>query len=692
MSQLVSFFISHHCIYNFCSIAALLKTTTANDITVPTNFVIYDSGSGGTSAALVRIDPNKTIDGVIAKSMEILGLESDAGLGGDLIDDRIAEFLISKFESKNPGVTVTSGKPRNKVLIEAGRIKRILNANDRATASLEDLVEEYGISASISRDDIDALLTDLAPRFADPVSSLLAKNKLSINDISAILMIGGNSRHQFLLKSLKGAFGSEKLSVTLDPDESIVKGATLYGAKVHPTFRLRPTHFMDISPSGIYLKYREVLDSVTEGEVKRVELFPDVSPLQTRKSLTLKKIDHALVDLFYSRTDQKIGSISVRGFNDAVEKVVSSGKHILSSKMRIPVLLSSSGHVVIETPVAAVEYEETVSKKVYKTHTKTPTATPTTTSEPSDVPVDGTVTPTPTPTPTVKPEISVETQVVEEKVKRSKNYNLIHEVLFEMPPMNSDSIAKSQTTINAAREKEFEKTRIANARNELEKAVYRIQGELNSVDFLSYTSNSERTSAKNLLSKISKFLAEEPTDKITADVYLNHLQELVKIEAIITRRQYEERERPAAIETLHLTLNSAKEFADHQKVIEASQRPQTDEELTALTKKHQEISKWLQDKSKKQANTAKNVDPVLTISDLEAKNSELDDQLALLKSKKIPVKVEEVKETEDQTEKPSEKEEKSEAPIDEATQTEPAESAKPTESIPEDFVNEHFEL
>lgn len=677
-------------------------------MTVPTNFIIYDSGSGGTSAALVKIDPKKAVDGVTAKSMEILGLESDSGLGGDLIDDRIASFLISKFETINPGIKVTSGKPHNKVLIEAGRIKKILNANDRATASLEDLVDDYGMSTSISRDDIDKLLTDLAPRFTAPIYNLLSKNKMSLDNISAILMIGGNSRHQFLLKSLKSAFGGDKISVTLDPDESIVKGATLYGAKLHPAFRLRPTHFMDISPSGIYLQYRELMEGGVEGEMKRVELFPDVSPLQTRKSLTLKKINHALVDLFYSRSDQKIGSISVQGFNDAVEKVASSGKLVLNSKMRIPVVLSSSGHVVIETPVAVVEYEETISKKVYKTHTKTTstTATPTTTATTSETSAaaDATITPTPTPTENVTPpEVSVETQTVEEKVKKNKSYDLPHEINFVMPPMDADSIAKSQKTIGAAREKEFEKTRIANARNDLEKAVYRVQGELNSVDFLTYTSNSERSTAKNQLSKISKFLAEEPNEKITAEIYLNHLQDLVKIEGSVKRRQQEEQERPVKIEELQKVLNSVNEFITTQKAIEPSQRPQTDEDLSEFTKKTQEITKWLQEKTKKQASTAKNVDPVLLISDLELKKTELSIQLSLLKAKKMPVKPAESKEpeTEAKTEEPADQtiveEPVQEEKAEEAKAEKPAEasdSSKPktTTDVPEDLVEERFEL
>lgn len=697
---------------NNVSAAALFKTTTANDLTTAANFVIYDSGSGGTSAALVKIDPKKTVDGVTAKSMEILGLESDSGLGGDLIDDRIASFLISKFEAANPGIKVPSGKPRNKVLLEAGRIKRILNANDRATASLEDLVDEYSLSISVARTDIDALLLDLAPRFSAPIANLLSKSKISLDNVSAILMIGGNSRHQYLLKCLKADFGSEKISVTLDPDESIVKGATLYGAKLHPSFRLRPTHFMDISPSGLYMQYREIMEDSAEGEVKRVALFPEVSPLQTKKSLTLKKINHALVDLFYSRNDQKIGSVTVKGFDEAVEKVSSGGKHVLSAKMKIPVLLSSSGHVVVEAPVAAIEYEETVSKKVYKTHTKaasskteaaeTTTATP---IETASTTADGeTATVAPTSTTTEKaasPEVSVETKTVQEKVKRSKSYDLPHEVRFEIPSMSSEAISSCQKTIGAAREKEFEKNRVANARNDLERAVYRLQGELIAVDFLNYASSSERSAAKNQLTKISKFLAETPTDKTTAETYLNHLKDLVKVEHSVKSRQHEEQERPVAVENLQLIITSVSEFVQTQKAIEVAQRPQTDEELTALTKKSQEVSKWLQEKTKKQASTAKSVDPVLTISDLEIKKTELLSQLETLKAKKIPESVKVVEPEKPAEEKPAETTESAEKPVESTEQTKKSESTTATESqkeapkvteVPEDLVEERFEL
>lgn len=596
----------------------------SNDISATTNFIIYDSGSGGTSAALVTIDPSKTIDGVTAKSMEIKGLECDSGLGGDLIDDRIASYLISKFETAHPGVKVSPGKPRNKVLIEAARIKKILNANDRVSASLEDLVEEYSLNISISREEIDTLLVDLSSRFTAPISNLLSSSSTDIGQISSILLIGGNSRNQFLLKALKGAFGSERLSVTLDPDEATVKGATLYSAKLHPAFRLRPTHFIDISPSAVYVQYQETGNS--NSEMKKVDLFPQNTPLQTRKGLSLKKINSVIVNLFSSRDDKHIANVSVGGLQEALSKFAINGKSIISSKMRIPVFLSSSGQVVVETPVVIVDYEEEITKNVYKTHTK---SVP---SEKNEVPVERTAT-----EPSSTPEQYVETKAIKEKIKKTQNINLDHEIRYDIPAMTPESIQKSRGILEEIREKENEQNLLANARNDLEKSLYRIQGELSNVEFLEYTSNNEKSELKSQIGKTSKFLSEDPVDKTVA-IYQKYMVEFTKIEDLVKLRRREEQERPSFIEQLQKKIAAAIDYCNTQKTtLPAIQRPQTDEELEMLLKKAQETSKWLIEKSKKQAGLKRSENPLLLCSDLEDKISELNSHIINLQSKKMPI-------------------------------------------------------
>ena len=138
-------------------------------------------------------------------------------------------------------------------------------------------------------------------------------------------------------------------------------------------------------------------------------------------------------------------------------------------------------------------------------------------------------------------------------------------------------------------------------------------------------------------------------------------------------------------------MNSSEDFVQTQMALNPDQRAQTDEELKTLTKKSQEISKWLKEKTKKQSNTAKNVDPVLIVSDLESKKSELNDQILLLKMKKMPIKVKEpeIKDAESEiVETPDKTEHTEDVKADESAET----SNPNSDHLAEDLVEERFEL
>lgn len=611
-------------------VAALFKTAFGGDLAAPANFIIYDSGASGTSAALITVDPAKKVNGVTAKGVEIRATASDAGLGGDLIDDRITKHLIGVFETMHPGVTVPLGKPHNKALIEAMRIKKILNANEKVLASLDDLVDDYGLNTVVSRADVETLVEDLAVRFRAPIDTLLHDTQLKMDQVTAILMIGGNSRNQYLLKTLKATYGDDKLSVTLDPDEAIVKGATLYAAKLHSAFSLRPLHFSDITPSGLHVQYRNA--GVAETELKTVELVAANSPVPVKKSLFLKKMNAADVDLFYSRTQQRIAAITIRDFDVALRAL--GDKKIISSKMRVPVGLSISGHVLLEAPVAVVEYEEEVSRNVYKTKTVEPAATaPTVDAKPADASPEDPSSPPPPPT---APETIVETEVVRETVKRTMTLDLTSETVLERPVMSDELIAQCHARIEGAREKEREKNAVANARNDVDKAVYRLQGDLTAPDFVAFSKDGERNALKTLLDKTSRALEGSQTGK-TVETYVKMLEELKKAEAPILHRQAEANSRPEAIAALRQAVAAAIDYANTQKTaVVPSARAQTDAELSALHKKAQSVGKWLDDKAKKQGSQAKADDPVLLTKTLEEKREELTGEMETLQAKKLP--------------------------------------------------------
>lgn len=654
---------------NSVSAAAFLKTSTeASKLSELANFIIYDAGAGGISASVVTIDPNAVVDGVSARGMTVKALASDSQLGGDLIDDRIAAFLRGKFEAMHPGVEIAPGKAMNKVQIEAARIKRILNANDQVSVSLEDLVDDLSMQIKVKREDLEAFLVDLSPRFCAPIEQVLKTSGLDMSAIQAILMIGGNSRHQFLLKSLKAAFGGEKLSVTLDPDEAVVKGATMFGVKLHPAFMMRPVHFTDIYPAPVEVHYSSLKGSVVGGDLfaiafdptdeKRLQLFPAGSALSTRKSLTLKHHDSIVAEL--QSNGLTLARVIVQDFNKVIEeagKVNVGLGPVIGAKMRIPVQLTLSGQVNIEAPVAVIEYEKkdepkkedkTEKKDEQKDDSKKDDSKKNDKAQEKSQEQDKNQEQN-----TQNPNESDKNESTDGKgsVKKiTKILPLKYQIQSRVPGMTEEAMKAVRAHIDEAKAEEQKKVALATARNDLEQLVYHLQGEASAQWFIDYSSKNEKSNLKSALGKASQLLNDgKKHDK--PEPFTKALTELKAIEGAVKDKQREFEGRQAAIDSFNAVIHSATVFVSTTQSTLPEERPQTDAELKDLSEEIHAAQKWLSDLQKKQAGLARHDPPVLLIADMQKKAAELNKHANKLKSKKMPVKpkpvVEEKKESDE---------------------------------------------
>lgn len=615
-------------IINDISAAALFQATQIADMSRPSNYIIYNSGALGTSAALIRFKPEHKVGTVTARSMEIVTTFTDVSLGGDLINDRIAKFLIEKFESEHKGLRVTSGKPYNKVILEAARLKKILNANSKATASLEDLVEYEGLSVPIVREDIDGLLSDLAPRFQAPIQTIMSEARVDFKDLTAILMIGGNSRQHFLLKSLKSNPDVERLlSVTLDPDESVLKGASLYAARLHPSFKTHPTHFSDVLSSGLYIQYFNA--DLVDPPVKTVELFHPATSVDTTRNLFLKNMRKASIDLFYSSSHAKIASLKIDGHEKAMESL--KGKTILSSKLRVPVTLDHFGLIRVQKAAMIMEIEEEIVKNVPKMAAESTLAQPTDPAPPADpeqISENATAESTETHTELVKKEISLPMET---------------NVVYNLSPLSAEEINTSRANIEKVRELEQLKLSLATARNDLENIIYYFDNKLSNPEFVEHSSSKERSHIQTEMHKASELLSHP--DK-PAEVFLNALQELKRLEEPILVRIHEAKESPLAYDALNAAIDEISRYVQKTLIeVSPNARPQTDAELNALYKKAQELGTWTHDMWSKQSRLSHSDLPVLTAQEMDSRRLELIEEMRTLMSKKLPEVVPPVTET-----------------------------------------------
>ena len=183
----------------------------------------------------------------------------------------------------------------------------------------------------------------------------------------------------------------------------------------------------------------------------------------------------------------------------------------------------------------------------------------------------------------------------------------------------------------------------------------------------SYCTEEEKNTFSSSLQSFEDWLYDEGFDA-TKSVYVKQLNELKKMGDPIEKRAYESKHRPSAMTMLQKTLEKYTSW------INTSQGDEnyahiTDEERNNCSSKCDTVSAWMYEMLDKQGGLAANVDPVVTVEDIYAKNKEVIDLVSPIMHKPKPKpKVEEKKEEEPA---PENKEETKEEP--EPMETEPTE-------------------
>lgn len=164
------------------------------------NIAVFDLGGGTFDISILRVS-----DGVF----EVLATNGDTALGGDDFDHALAEALAGELAKKSPA-------ERAKLLVEAERVKRELT--DASISSFGD--------REVTREELDGWISPILKRAAEPCRSCLADAKLSPEQITDVILVGGSTRSPVVKRFVQEIFRREPIS-SLNPDEVVAMGAAV---------------------------------------------------------------------------------------------------------------------------------------------------------------------------------------------------------------------------------------------------------------------------------------------------------------------------------------------------------------------------------------------------------------------------------------------------------------------------------
>lgn len=639
-------------ILNACDIASVNCLKIVNESTaIALSYGIFKSAKGQFSESektyVMFLDMGYTtltasVVEFLQGHMKILSTICENNLGGRDYDNEVVAFLCEAFETKTKINVRENKKAIWKLQVAAEKAKKFISPDGvtEAPVNVECLAEDMDLNCILTKEEFDKRSQHITARIPGVVAAALKECGLAAEAINEVEVVGGATRVSIVKKTLAeacklntdGSLPNFGLKTTMNADEPVARGAALQCAMLSSRMKVKPFTILDRMTYGVVASYEG------EAEEKEAKLYNrgDELPHKPRRlTFKQKSADFPIslsYDSSYSGANKDIASFLIK---------VPAGSP--PQDIRVTFNIDKSGCVYVQSAEMLSEIPaEAVAEAA-------PAATPAAATEGTGAD-DKAKEEAPAAAEGKEGEEgktadgkegadSEEGKAGEEKKedkdsaagtpkKRFRKTDL--EVTVTSSGLSMDEV-KAGIELEASMA--FEDRMIietADKRNELETYIYAMRDKLDR-ELKEFAQQSETDSMKSMLMNAEEWLYDE--FDATKSKYQAKLDELHKIGNVIEKRQYEDANRPVALEALTKQIDMCRSFA---KNYEEKLAHITEDERDKIRGAVTAAEAWMHDMMNKQGDSAKNADPVLTLDSISQQRKELFNLANPIMIKKAP--------------------------------------------------------
>ncbi|CAH6722161.1 heat shock protein 70 homolog Lhs1p [[Candida] jaroonii] len=274
-------------------------------------YMVYDMGAGSTKATLFSI----TAFSNMTKVLELQNIGYDSTFGGDFLTQSIYTLIFEKLSSqfKFDESKELNARTNARLLEAAEKAKTILSANSDYRVSLESVIDDEDFKTTISRQEFEDINSDNMARITKPILDALKESELSVEDLESVVLTGGSSRVPFVQRHLVSLLTEDKISKTVNADESCAIGTTVKGFKLKNKLSNSINKDFEI----IEKNYHNLEIIVNEEESS---IFPKFSTIDQTKKVSLGElVDDLNIEMY--EDGKLIKSYKVDGILDKTKSL-----------------------------------------------------------------------------------------------------------------------------------------------------------------------------------------------------------------------------------------------------------------------------------------------------------------------------------------------------------------------------------